>query len=227
METTAIVTGAARGIGRGVADHLERQGWRVARLDVETAPGIIPCDVSDETSVARAFAMLGDFFKGGLGLLVNNAGIAHAHAGPVEDMPLEAWNRYLAVNLTGAFLMTRAAVPHLRQGRGSIINIASTRALMSEPDSEPYAATKAGLVGLTHALAISLGPEVRANAIAPGWIVTTDEDLSDEDHAQHPAGRVGRVKDIADAVEWLAGAGFVTGEVVVIDGGMTRQMIYV
>jgi NAD(P)-dependent dehydrogenase (short-subunit alcohol dehydrogenase family) len=142
-------------------------------------------------------------------------------------MPLETWNRYVAVNLTGAFLMTRAAVPHLRRGRGSVVNIASTRALMSEPDSEPYAATKAGLLGLTHALAISLGPEVRANAIAPGWIVTTDIALSEEDHAQHPVGRVGRVADIAEAVSYLAGAGFVTGEVLVIDGGMTRQMIYV
>jgi NAD(P)-dependent dehydrogenase (short-subunit alcohol dehydrogenase family) len=227
MECTAIVTGAARGIGRGVADHLERAGWRVARLDADAGPGIIPCDVSDEGSVTQAFDMLGDFFRDGLGLLVNNAGIADPHAGPVEDMPLEVWNRYLAVNLTGAFLMTRAAIPHLRRGGGSIVSIASTRAFMSEPDSEAYAATKAGLVGLSHALAISLGPEVRANAIAPGWIVTSDETLSVEDHAQHPVGRVGRVEDVAGAVEWLAGAGFVTGEVVVIDGGMTRQMVYV
>jgi NAD(P)-dependent dehydrogenase (short-subunit alcohol dehydrogenase family) len=227
MERTAIITGASRGIGRGVADHLEHSGWRVARLDLEAGTGIVPCDVSDESSVALAFEMLGDFFQGGLGLLVNNAGVANPHGGPVEEMPLEAWNRHVSVNLTGAFLMTRAAVPHLRRGRGSIINIASTRALMSEPDSEAYAATKAGLVGLTHALAVSLGPEVRANAIAPGWIVTTDQDLSDEDHAQHPVGRVGRVEDIAEAVGWLAGAGFVTGEVVVIDGGMMRQMIYV
>lgn len=227
MERTAIVTGAARGIGRGVADHLDAQGWRVARLDVEAGRGIVPCDISDEASVARAFEMLGDFFRDGLGLLVNNAGIANPHGGPVEEMPLDVWNRYLAVNLTGAFLMVRAAVPHLRRGRGSIVNIASTRALMSEPDSEPYAATKAGLLGLTHALAVSLGPAVRANAIAPGWIVTTDVELSDEDHAQHPAGRVGRVEDIAEAVSYLAGAGFVTGEVLVIDGGMTRQMIYV
>ena len=227
MERTAIVTGAARGIGRGVADHLDAQGWRVARLDVEPGRGIVSCDVSDEASVAQAFEMLGDFFRDGLGLLVNNAGIAGAHGPPVEEMPLDTWNRYLAVNLTGAFLMTRAAVPHLRRGRGSIVNISSTRALMSEPDSEPYAATKAGLLGLTHALAISLGPAIRANAIAPGWIVTTDMDLSAEDHAQHPVGRVGRVEDIAVAVSYLAGAGFVTGEVIVIDGGMTRQMIYV
>jgi NAD(P)-dependent dehydrogenase (short-subunit alcohol dehydrogenase family) len=227
MERLAIVTGAARGIGRGVADHLEARGWRVARLDLEGGRGILPCDVSDEASVAQVFEMLGDFFRDGLGLLVNNAGLADPATGPVEDLTLDVWNRYLAVNLTGAFLMTRAAVPHLRRGRGSVVNIASTRALMSEPDGEAYAATKAGLLGLTHALAISLGPAVRANAIAPGWIVTTDMALSEEDHAQHPVGRVGRVEDIAEAVDYLAGAGFVTGEVLVIDGGMTRQMIYV
>jgi NAD(P)-dependent dehydrogenase (short-subunit alcohol dehydrogenase family) len=227
MERLAIVTGAARGIGRGVADHLESRGWRVARLDVEGGRGILPCDVSDEASVALVFDMLGGVLGDGLGLLVNNAGLSGPVAGPVEDLPLDVWNRYLAVNLTGAFLMTRAAVPHLRRGRGSVVNISSTRALMSEPDSEAYAASKAGLLGLTHALAISLGPAVRANAIAPGWIVTTDADLSEEDHAQHPVGRAGRVADIAEAVEYLAGAGFVTGEVLVIDGGMTRQMIYV
>jgi NAD(P)-dependent dehydrogenase (short-subunit alcohol dehydrogenase family) len=227
MERFAIVTGAARGIGRGVADHLESRGWRVARLDVEGGRGILPCDVSDEASVALVFDMLGGILGDGLGLLVNNAGLSGPVAGPVEDLSLDVWNRYLAVNLTGAFLMTRAAAPHLRRGRGSVVNISSTRALMSEPDSEAYAASKAGLLGLTHALAISLGPAVRANAIAPGWIVTTDADLSEEDHAQHPVGRAGRVADIAEAVEYLAGAGFVTGEVLVIDGGMTRQMIYV
>lgn len=227
MERTAIVTGAARGIGRGIADHLDAQGWRVARLDVETGRGVVPCDVSDEASVGQAFGGLGDFLRDGLGLLVNNAGMADPHGGRFEEMPLEIWNRYLAVNLTGAFLMTRAAVPHLRRGGGSVVNIASIRAFMSDLDQEPYAASKAGLVGLTHALAISLGPDIRANAIAPGWIVKRDTELSDEDHAQHPVGRVGRVGDIAEAVSYLAGAGFVTGEVLVIDGGMSRQLIYV
>lgn len=227
MEKTVIVTGAAQGIGRGIADHLEFRGWRVARLDRQEATGVLRCDVSDESAVAGAFAVLGDFLRPGLGLLVNNAALANPHAGPIEDMPLAVWNDYLSVNLTGAFLMTRAALPHLRRAHGSVVNIASTRALMSEPDSEPYAATKAGLIGLTHALAVSLGPEVRANAIAPGWIVTGNGPLSDEDHAQHPAGRVGQVADIAEAVQYLATAGFVTGEVLVIDGGMTRQMVYV
>ena len=97
---------------------------------------------------------------------------------------------------------------------------------MSEPQSEAYAATKGGLLALTHALAVSLGPEIRANAIAPGWIDTSGSDLREADHAQHPAGRVGCPGDIAEAVLYLADAGFVTGETLVIDGGMTRKMIY-
>ncbi len=226
MNRTAIVTGAARGIGRGTADHLEAQGWRVARLDVEAGEGIVVCDVSDEASVARAFDGLAEVLAPGLGLLVNNAGIAHPHGGPVEDLALADWNRWIGTNLTGAFLMTRAAIPHLRRAQGSVVNISSTRALMSEPDSEAYAASKAGLIGLTHALAVSLGPDVRANAVAPGWIVTRDIELTAEDHAQHPAGRAGTVEDVAEAVAYLATAGFVTGEVIVLDGGMTRKMIY-
>jgi len=226
VQKTAIVTGAARGIGRGTADHLEAQGWRVARLDVEAGEGIVVCDVSDEASVAHAFEGLADVIASGLGLLVNNAGIAHPYGGPVEDLALADWNRWIGTNLTGAFLMTRAAVPHLRRGRGSVVNISSTRALMSEPGSEAYASSKAGLIGLTHALAVSLAPDVRANAVAPGWIVTQDIELTGEDHAQHPAGRAGTVGDVAEAVAYLATAGFVTGEVIVLDGGMTRKMIY-
>jgi NAD(P)-dependent dehydrogenase (short-subunit alcohol dehydrogenase family) len=112
----------------------------------------------------------------------------------------------------------------MREG-GSIVNMASTRAFMSEPNSEAYAASKGGLVALTHALAVSLGPKIRVNAIAPGWI-TNETNLSEEDEAQHPAGRVGRPKDIADTVLYLAGAGFVTGQVLTVDGGMTKKMIY-
>ncbi|MNE52208.1 Pyridoxal 4-dehydrogenase [compost metagenome] len=127
-------------------------------------------------------------------------------------------------HLTGAFLMTRAVVPLMKTG-GSVVNMASTRAFMSEPNSEAYAASKGGLVALTHALAVSLGPTIRVNAIAPGWI-TKETNLSHEDEAQHPAGRVGRPKDIADAVLYLDGAGFVTGQVLTVDGGMTKKMIY-
>ena len=225
---TAIVTGAAGLIGRGLVRALSDAGWRVAALDLD-APGTgdeqVACDVSDKGSVAAAFDAMGGFLGDGLGLLVNNAGIAGPENGPVEDLSLADWNRTLATNLTGAFLMTRAAVPHLRRGRGAIVNMASTRAFMSEPETEAYAATKGGLVALTHALAVSLGPDIRVNAVAPGWITDAD-DLRDVDHAQHPAGRVGRPADVADAVLWLATAGFVTGQTVTVDGGMTRKMIY-
>lgn len=220
----AVVTGGAGLIGTGLCRALAAAGWEVASLDLrEGPPGLrhIPCDVADEASVARAFAALG---WDGLDLLVNNAGIAGAHAGPLAALSLEAWRRVLDSHLNGAFLVTRAAIPLLREG-GSVVNIASTRAFMSEPDSEAYAAAKGGLVALTHALALSLGPRVRVNAVAPGWI-SGASDLRAIDHAQHPAGRVGRPEDIAEAVLHLASAGFVTGQVLVVDGGMTRKMIY-
>ena len=142
----------------------------------------------------------------------------------VGFMNEEAWRKTVDSHLTGAFLMTRGAIPLLAEG-GSIVNMASTRAFMSEPETEAYAASKGAIVALTHALAISLGPKTRVNAIAPGWI-SDDDDLRPVDHEQHPVGRVGRVEDIAQAVLYLADAGFVTGQVLTVDGGMTRKMIY-
>ncbi|MSU88031.1 SDR family oxidoreductase [Rhodobacteraceae bacterium 2CG4] len=220
----AIVTGGAGLIGSGICEALAGAGWDVAAFDLRPGDGParqVHCDVTDEASVAQAFSTLG---WDNLDLLVNNAGIAGADSGPIEALSLAQWRRVTDSHLTGAFLMTRAAVPLLRDG-GSIVNMASTRAFMSEPDTEAYAAAKGGLVALTHALAISLGPRLRANAIAPGWIAS-GEGLSAADHAQHPVGRVGGAGDIADAVLYLAAAGFVTGQVLTVDGGMTRKMIY-
>jgi hypothetical protein len=144
-------------------------------------------------------------------------------------LSLADWQRVLATNLTSAFLLVRATEDLLRASRGAVVTIASTRARMSEPDTESYSASKGGLVALTHALAVSLGPEVRVNCVSPGWIDTRGEALRPEDHAQHPAGRVGRPEDVAALVAWLVGpeSGFVTGAEFVIDGGMTRKMIYV
>src|SRR5690606_1278723 len=148
---------------------------------------------------------------GGLNAVINNAGIADPHTGPIEALSLEQWQRRMDVNLTGPFLVSKHAIPHLRKTRGVIVNMASTRALQSEPDTEAYAATKGGLVALTHALAISLGPEIRVNCISPGWIDTRAwqgneeriEPFSGTDHQQHPAGRVGKPEDIASLVAYL------------------------
>lgn len=221
----AIVTGGAGLIGAGLCKALISAGWEVASFDRQAALSgarQILCDISDETSVAGAFEELG---WSDLDLLVNNAGIADPVNGPLAELSLDAWRRTVDSHLTGAFLMTRAAIPLLREG-GSVINMASTRAFMSEPETEAYAASKGALVALTHALAVSLGPKLRVNAIAPGWIADPDEP-GPEDHAQHPVGRVGRAEDIAGAVLYLAEAGFVTGQVLTIDGGMSRKMIYV
>lgn len=224
----AIVTGGAGLIGAGICESLSLRGFDVASFDITDKPhpveGVhhIQCDVSDEASVEIAVAELG---WDRIDLLVNNAGATGGALGtPLTDLSLADWRRVIDSHLTGAFLMTRTVVPLMRDG-GSVINMASTRAFMSEPNSEAYAAAKGGLVALTHALAVSLGPKVRVNAIAPGWI-TNETMLSAQDEAQHPVGRVGRPKDIADTILYLDGAGFVTGQVLSVDGGMTRKMIY-
>ncbi|XUY25747.1 SDR family NAD(P)-dependent oxidoreductase [Agrobacterium sp. rho-8.1] len=220
----AIVTGGAGLIGTGIIEALLKDGWTVASFDItesNTKAQHIHCDVGDEASVLKAFRQLG---WSGLELLVNNAGIAGPNTGPIHELSLADWRTVTDSHLTGAFLMTRSAVPLMGEG-ASIVNMASTRAFMSEPETEAYAASKGGLVALTHALAVSLGPTIRVNAIAPGWI-TSDTGLRKEDNEQHPVGRVGRPEDVADAVAYLAGAGFMTGQVLVLDGGMTKKMIY-
>jgi NAD(P)-dependent dehydrogenase (short-subunit alcohol dehydrogenase family) len=144
----------------------------------------------------------------------------------------EEWDEVVNTNLRGAFFCAREAARSMKKrGGGAIVNIASTRALMSEPHSEAYAASKAGLVGLTHALAVSLAPyRIRVNAVSPGWIETGDwSALRSVDHEQHPAGRVGRPEDVVRACFYLTDPAndFVTGINLVVDGGMTRKMIYV
>ena len=226
----ALVTGAARGIGQGIAARLAADGFRVVAADLDAAPAplagrAVVCDVGDEAQVARLVA--GIAAEGGrLDALVCNAGIMVRK--PVGTLSLDEWSRVLATNLTSTFLLVRAAEALLRAARGSVVTIASTRAHMSEPDTEAYAASKGGLLALTHALAISLGPAVRVNCVSPGWIFTKGPAPSAADHAQHPAGRVGAVGDVAALVSYLVGgeSGFVTGAEFVVDGGMTRKMIY-
>ena len=225
-----MVTGGAQGIGRDIARLLAERGYRVAIADVknEAASGMlfIRCDISKEPAVRSCVRQMVKRF-GRLDALVNNAGITGPNNGPVEKLALREWNRRIGVNLTGTFLMTKHAAPHLRRVRGAIVNIASTRAVQSEPDTEAYAAAKGGLVALTHALAMSLGPQVRVNCISPGWIAHGA--VKKRDHEQHPVGRVGRDRDVAELVAFLLSdaAGFATGQNYLLDGGMTKKMIYV
>lgn len=228
----ALVSGGARGIGAAVARRLAGEGWHVLAADRAPDGGapsgvrVVRCDVAQEAEVAA----LAEGVRSGAGrldALVCNAGIMVRRK--LHDLTLAEWQRVLATNLTSTFLLVRALEDLLRASRGAVVTIASTRARMSEPDTESYSASKGGLVALSHALALSLAPEVRVNCVSPGWIATSGEALRPEDHAQHPAGRVGRPEDVAGLVAWLVGpeSGFVTGAEFIIDGGMTRKMIYV
>ncbi|MBP0443181.1 SDR family oxidoreductase [Roseomonas sp. SSH11] len=226
----ALVTGGSNGIGRGITKRLAADGWHVVTADTEAkgpeeAARHVQADISDEAAVrALVDGIAGTEAR--LDGLVANAGIMIRK--PLRDLTLEEWSRVIGTNLTSTYLLARATESLLRQARGAIVTIASTRAHQSEPDTESYAASKGGLVALTHALAISLGPDVRANVISPGWIDVSGEKLRERDHAQHPAGRVGEPADIAALAAWLLSpeSGFVTGAEFISDGGMTRKMIY-
>jgi len=226
---TILITGGAIGIGAGIARRLIQDGAQVVIADKQPAqiPGARAeiCDVSDESQVNTLIANL-EATEGRLDGLVCNAGFMIRK--PIADLTLAEWSAVIGTNLTSTFLLARAGEKMLRAAKGAILTIASTRAHMSEPHTESYAASKGGILALTHALAISLGPDIRANVISPGWINTKPASLSHEDHAQHPAGRAGTVEDIASLAAFLLGpdSGFITGAEFVVDGGMTRKMIY-
>lgn len=226
-----LVTGGAHGIGAAIAARLARDGFRVVVADVHAdcaAPAggrYVESDVADEAAVGALVASVAAQ-EGRLDALICNAGINVRK--PIGQLTLAEWSRVIATNLTSTFLLTRAAEAMLRAAHGAVVTIASTRAHMSEANTEAYSASKGGLVALTHALSISLAPDVRVNCVSPGWVFTKGEPPRTEDHAFHPAGRVGTPDDIAALVAFLAGpdSGFITGAEFIVDGGVTRKMIY-
>lgn len=235
----AIVTGAAKGIGRTIALHLLEAGWCVTALELPKSrltqqfrgwarsAATIEGDAADEDTVRESVRLSLERFER-LDAVIANAGMMIRR--PIRRVTLDDWRRVIDTNLTSTFLLAREAQRALRASKGSIVTIASTRATMSEPNTEAYSASKGGLVALTHALAVSLGPDIRVNCISPGWIATKDYNrLKRRDHNQHPAGRVGRPQDVAEMVDFLLNrekSGFVTGQNFIVDGGMTRKMIY-
>jgi hypothetical protein len=241
-----LITGAAGGIGSRLAEAYAKAGHPVVMTDVNRGRGeeiaarirretgseevvFIPADLAVPQQIEELFHFL-DKQSLTVNILINNAGFVITKS-PYE-LTWQEWDSVLNVNLRAAFLCAREAALRMRRaGRGgSIVNIASTRAFMSEPNTEAYAASKGGIVSLTHALAASLAPDgIRVNCVSPGWIETGDYGaLREIDHRQHPAGRVGRPDDIVKACFYLTDPDndFVTGINLTVDGGMTRKMIY-
>jgi len=239
-----VITGAAQGIGQGIAQMYASRGACVTIGDVDTDKGeltvagireaggtalFVACDVRSEKEIQKLMdATVQEF--GTIDILINNAGISRFKS--LFELTVEEWNDCLNTNARSCFLATREAAKIMKsQGTvGSVVNISSTRSTMSEPDSEAYAASKGAILALSHAMAISLGRDgIRVNSISPGWIQTDDyAALSARDHEQHPVGRVGTPEDVARTCLYLTDPdnSFITGTNVVLDGGMTRKMIY-
>ncbi|GGB58045.1 oxidoreductase [Fictibacillus barbaricus] len=238
-----IVTGAAKGIGKQIALDFARAGWIPSLIDfnanelestlaevkeIQPQSTAITCDVKDPQEIIKAVSETHDRL-GEINCLINNAGISKWKS-PYE-LSVDEWDEIIQTNLRSVFLFSRETAKYMsRSGGGSIINMASTRAFMSEPHSEAYAATKGGIVALTHALAASFTDDfITVNSISPGWIHTGEyTELREIDHEQHLSKRVGMPADISRACLFLAQSdnNFITGENITIDGGMTKKMIY-
>lgn len=242
-EKIVIITGGEHGIGVAISHAFAREGALIIIAGLDEVAGkrvekeislkgvralFFKTDLRMEADIIQLFQMVQEGF-GTVDVLINNAGVAK-FSSPYE-LSVDAWDEVINTNLRGTFLMSREAARLMRMSNGgSIVNIASTRAFMSEPCSEAYAASKGGIVALTHALAASLAADnIQVNCISPGWIETRDyEALKEADHLQHFAGRVGKPDDIARACLFLTSNGneFISGTNLTIDGGMTRKMIY-
>lgn len=262
MGRAALVTGGARGIGRAIVLAFLREGASVVFIDpaedegrrlASEHPGarFVPGDITRAGDLDRLFDVLRQH-AGRVDFLVNNA--CFSRGGILSACSPEDFDAVLAVGVRAPYELSRRCLPLFPDRDACIVNIGSSRALMSQPDTESYSAAKGGILALTHALAVSLGPRVRVHCVSPGWIDTRPEPVPDgllpeataaagapagstaapvasppdPDRAQHPAGRIGRPADIAELVLFLCSsrAGFITGQNLLVDGGMTRTMIY-
>ncbi|MBR2719648.1 MAG: SDR family oxidoreductase [Clostridia bacterium] len=217
-----VVTGGAQGIGKCVCECFEKAGATVCMIDLQPG-GYFQGDIGDKASLERfAAKVIADY--GRVDVLINNA---PSMMKGISDCTWEEFTHALNVGVTAAFYLTKLFLPVLAEG-ASIINISSSRDRMSQPQTESYTAAKGGIAALTHALAVSLAGKARVNSISPGWIDTDYTVYHGPDATQQPAGRVGNPLDIANMVLFLCSerAGFITGENICVDGGMTRQMIY-
>lgn len=241
MNRRVFVTGGAQGIGRSVVEHFCEAGDNVAFCDMATENGkavaeatgahFYPVDVTHQQALEAA---LDDMIArwGDIDILVNNVGVSEFT--PITEISVEQFDRVIDTNLRPVFITSRY-LARVRKANGNtaygrIVNLCSTRYLMSEAGTETYSASKGGIYALTHALAISLAPyHITVNAVAPGWIhVNSNEMLRPEDHAFHPSGRVGQPGDIARIIRFLCEEhnDFINGETIIADGGVTRKMIY-
>lgn len=230
-----VVTGGGHGIGKTIIEEFVREGAKVCFIDINADYGkslvsesvfFFHGDVSLEDDLNQFISFCKEKLER-IDVLVNNACVSHR--GSLSRCTYQEFQKSLSIGVTAPYYLSLQCQDELKKNKGSIINIASSRAFQSEPDTESYTSAKGGIVALTHALAISLSGQVRVNCIAPGWIDVNDtEGFSKEDETAIPVGRVGKPIDIARMVMFLCSedAGFITGETFVVDGGMSKRMIY-